>query len=231
MKKIVVFLLAGMFILATGIANAVPVSVGDAISGSGDGLNSRWVNTSYRPHNVDSAIASLALDSTDTRYIGEINQVVSAIDFTDNYNNDGLVKGYELDPLTPDNSFAVGYYGFLNITTSDTYSFNAYTDDGFRLTIGGEMISQHYGDRAPGSTPASIFLDAGFYDFTMIGWEQGGQFVNELTWHDSSSSRWALLDSENLFTTNPAAPVPEPATMFLLATGLIGLAGLKRRKK
>ena len=230
MKKLFLAVLSivGYIAFFGSVASAVPVAIGGPLSGPGDGLNSRWVNTNYAPHNVDQAIGALGLNSGDTGYVSEVNQVVSAIDFSDR-NLNGWVSGYTYDPMSPDDNFAVGYSGYINITQSDTYTFRSYTDDGFRLSIGGEMTFQYYGDRAPGTSTTSLFLDAGLYDFTFIGWEQGGAFVNELTWHDSSTTTWSLVDSENLFTSYNN-PVPEPGTILLFSTGLMGLIFYRRKK-
>lgn len=226
-----IFTFAAAMVLLVSLVHAAPVSLGGPVVGVGDGLNSRWVNTSYSPHNVDQALNALALGPGDAGYVGEVIQIVEQIDFADS-NWNGYVHGYDADPLSPDGNFAVGYSGYINISTEDLYTFRAYTDDGFRLTIGGEMVSQHFGDRGPGTTDGSVFLQAGFYEFMMVGWEQGGVFVNELSWRNSPSDTWSLVDSTVLFSSNPLgdpSAVPEPSTVALFGLGVTGIF-LTRRK-
>lgn len=87
-------------------------------------------------------------------------------------------------------------------------------------------MSQFDGDRGPGETSATVTLTEGLYSFEFIGWEQGGQFVNELAWIKPGEVEFSLLGDRNspvFFTTQGDVPVSLPSVLSLLLIGLIAL--------
>jgi hypothetical protein len=208
----------------------VPVPVGPPLAGSGNGLNSHWVNTSFSPHSIADAIAALALEPGDAGFEASFDGVDPYIDHTDSA-LPGFVAGGELaSPFGADDNFAVRFSGFLNIVTGGTYTFRSYTDDGFRLTIGGEVVSQFDGDRGPDFTDGTVVLGPGLYAIEFIGWEQGGIWVDELTWLMPGGAGFVRPDSEVFFTSAPGA-VPEPGTVTLLGLGAVAIGVLNARRR
>lgn len=232
-KKRLLFLGLSVAAFASQIAFALPTPVGLPEAGSGDGLNARWVNTSFNTHSVAEAVAALALGPGDTGYVAEATGVAPWIDFEDgDYAGEQSTGTDQALPLGSDDEFVVSYTGFINIKQAGNYSFRSFTDDGFRLTIGGEVVSIFDSDRGPGVSIDSVDLTAGLYSFEFIGWEQGGLFVNELTWITPGQTDFTLIGGANnavFFTTHGDVALPEPMSAALLGIGLV-LIGAHRRR-
>ena len=94
--------------------------------------------------------------------------------------------------------------------------FRVGSDDGFRLLIDGQLISENAAPRGFGFTDASPALAAGLYTFTLV------YFENEVF-----TGVEFLVDGEIVIA---GAPVPVPAGAVLLLTGLGGLAAARRKR-
>lgn len=225
--------------LASVTAQAAPVAFSGPVAGDGDGLNALWVSTGVSPSSIATALETLENGTSETT----LQLIAPYIDYRDFV---GGTQGEHVDSDLPDPFspiangestgeaiFAVRFSGYLNVLTSGTYNFRAHSDDGFRLTLGGEIIGSFDGNRSPGTDALAVDLEAGLYSIEFIGWEQGGQFVNELSWRRPGDETFhvigALVDDRSLFS-EPPAPVPVPAALPLLGSALIGLGAFRRRR-
>lgn len=94
---------------------------------------------------------------------------------------------------------------------------------GYVFRNGQETAINTSGLTAYSTTASGTYDDGAYYSFLIdiggLNWE-----LSDLGFH------WAAATCANDVIEGSAAPVPEPTTMLLLGTGLIGLAGYGRKK-
>ncbi len=103
-------------------------------------------------------------------------------------------------PPAPYDSFAMVGRALINIKTPGTKTIAVASDDGYRLTIGGVVVSAFDANRGPAiDTRRVTFEAAGVYEYEFVYWEQGGLAFFEV----------AMSDDEVVFTGNSTAnPAP-----------------------
>ena len=225
-------------VLASGSAGAVPVPppvpvtipssalLGGVPTTPGTGLTGNYYRLAAPAANLSAAAAAAALMSSPTAQFIASTVCFPTCGATMQDGNSIAAYVQTNGTLLSGSGFLGASYtsfaGALLISQAGTYRFSLYSDDGASLRIGDvTVISMPTTQSWAGASGSAIFAQAGLYPILVNEFDIGGYTGVTLM------EGYSAVPTSSLYGETAA---PEPGTLGLAATGLIGLAAFRRRR-
>ena len=165
-----------------------PGDIGDE-RGAGTGLNALVYDTGSNMNRVDDAETLISTTDADASFTattldyptGLNNRAENNIQLSNflGVDSSGLDVFGPADDLVVD-TLAIHFTGFIYLPEG-THTFNVTSDDGFRLRIGGDVVTEYDKNQGFRTESDTRFYEEGVYRFDLVWYQNGGQSGLEVT--------------------------------------------------
>jgi uncharacterized protein (DUF1800 family) len=131
--------------------------------------------------------------------------------------------GNTTNPITNNGYYCVRWLGQVEPQYSETYYFDASTDDGVKVWVNDQLVVDNWTAHGLADSIGTIPLQGGIrYDIKMEYFQQTGSAGAHLYWYSPSQSK-QIIPSSRLYSTNSTS-VPSVVTSPLTAVAFVGQA-------
>jgi len=106
-------------------------------------------------------------------------------------------------PMWPGSGWEQYFYmkitGFLHVPETGEYQFHVRSDDGFRLKIDEELVTEHQGTRSPKTSSKVWHLDKGMHPIELVYFQAGSGKGLSLEWTRPGHTQPSIIEGKYLF--------------------------------